>query len=195
MVSEYVSSKNVYFYGLEGYQKFVSTLNLIANQYGNSKYTIGARHIGYNGQTATITNTTKFTSTAPWTSATSNNNNEVLGGGDMLYEYDTNSETGLVYKALGTLVAKKSSGTATAYWIGSRLYVYGSSIYYRWNGRVILDTGIVNDYVLYSYGYVDSVYTNISRSKDAAIRPIVTLKSDITSFTGLGTSDSPWVLQ
>jgi len=192
MVSEYVSSTNVYFYGQEGYLKFISTLNTIASQYGNSKYTIGSRYIGYNGQTATITDTSKFTTKAPWSTTTDAHGDsyETLGGGDIMCAYDIHTSTGLVHKALETLKANKvGTTTATAYWLGSRNYVYISASDYRWNGRYVNASGSValNNLYYYSRGWLD-------RSNSHALRPIVTLRSDITSYTGSGTSDSPYVL-
>ena len=101
MVSEYVN--------------YIGTLNYIAKQYENQKYTSGSRHMGYNGtQTEYITDTSALTSTtAPQTSATSSSNvtsaTEAKGLGDMGYETDYN----LVNTALGTLEAKQV-GTTTA---------------------------------------------------------------------------------
>ena len=185
MVSEYVSSTNVYFKGQTGYLNFVGALNTIAKQYENSNYTVGSRYMGYNGQTETITDTSKFTNPAPWTSSTADNSNESVGGGDILYEKDT----GLVTTALGTLTAyTPGTTTATAYWLDSRHYFYNSSTGYYWNGRYV-DTGgsVSNDnlYVYYGRWFDDS--------GSFALRPIVTLKSGL-KVTGSGTSESPWVL-
>lgn len=185
MVSEYVSSTNVYFSGQEGYLNFVGTLNTIANQYGNSKYTIRTRHMGYNGQTATITDTSKFTTTASLTSSTSNNDNETVGGGDVMYEKDIE----LVKVALGTVVAKKPSNVATNYWLASRAFEYTSADIYSWRGRNVYDSGSVSTIALYSYSNDWD-----SRTYWRAVRPIVTLKSDITATSGNGSSGSPWIL-
>ena len=48
VISEDVSSTEVYFQGLIGYQNLVGYLNVLASQYENSKYTKGSRHFGYN---------------------------------------------------------------------------------------------------------------------------------------------------
>ena len=186
MVSEYVSSTTVYFYGQTGYLNLVGALNTIASQYENSNYTVGSRHMGYNGQTEYITDTSYFTYPAPWKSTTTDNSNETVGGGDILYEKDTE----LVTTALGTLVAY-TPGTTTAamYWLASRNYYYYSSTNFNWGGRYVSTSGSVTYNFLYFY---KSGWRSSSRS--GALRPIVTLKSEITSYTGSGTSDSPWVL-
>jgi len=190
MVSEYVSSTSVYFYGQKGYLNLVGTLNLIAKQYENSKYTIGSRHIGYNGQSQIISDISKFTTSAPWTTSTSSHGNtyETIGGGDIMYKYDTDSLTGIVKTSLGTLKANNISGKATEYWLSSRNYSYSSSSH-RWGFHNVDIGGNVYGSVLYYYNgrWIANPYNR-------AIRPIVTLRSDITSFTGSGTSDLPWVL-
>ena len=189
MVSEYVSSGKVYFNGQKGYLNFVGTLNTIAKQYENSKYTVGSRYIGFNGQTQVITDTSTFVNPPLLTSSTSDNSNEKIGGGDVMYEYDTNTSTGKVYKALGTLVAKKvGTTTASTYWLSVRNYNYRSSTDYRWNVRSVDTLGDLSDYGLYFYNY--GFYGN---SGVRALRPIVTLKADVQA-TGSGTSRAPWVL-
>lgn len=42
---------------ITGYKNYVGYLNVLANQYQNSKYTIKARHMEYNGQTEYLTDT------------------------------------------------------------------------------------------------------------------------------------------
>ena len=127
MVSENASSTDVHFEGQTGYLNLVGTLNEIASQYENSKYTINSRIMGYNGQTEYLTDTSIFTNPAPWTSSTSDNSNEKLGGGDIMYLEDTN----LVTEVLGTLAAKTPSGAISSYWLGSRYYDYFISTYYN----------------------------------------------------------------
>ena len=70
IISENVSSTDVYFRGQTGYQNFVGYLNVLAKQYENSNQTVGSRHFGYNGQTEFITDTSKFVNPAPWTCST-----------------------------------------------------------------------------------------------------------------------------
>ena len=193
MVSEYVSSVSVYFKGQTGYQNYIGTLNYIAKQYENQKYTSGSRHMGYNGtQTEYITDTSALTATtAPQTSNTSNSNvtsaTEVKGLGDMGYETDYN----LVNTALGTLEAKQV-GTTTAqnYWLASRHNSYVSSSDWDFGGRYIIGSGSLRSGYLYGYSY-----GGFRASKDRkAVRPIVTLKSGVKASSGDGSSSSPYVL-
>jgi hypothetical protein len=190
-VSVYTSSTTVTFSDKTGYLKLVGTLNTIAKQYENSTYTTGSRMMGYNGQTETITDTSKFTTTAPWTKSTSDNSNEAVGGGDILYTTDTTS----VKDVFGTLVANKvGTTTATIYWLASRYYNYTSSTAYFLVGRCVNSHGNVsysNNLYYYSssWGSSGSAY---------AVRPIITLKTlyedDIKSGTG-ATEDDPYVLE
>ncbi len=86
IISEYVSSVDVYFKGLTGYQNFVGYLNLLASKYENSIFTVGSRYFGYNGQTEYITDISGFNYPAPWTCSTGESCNPVesQGGGDNL---------------------------------------------------------------------------------------------------------------
>ena len=191
LVSEYISSTKVYFKGNTGYQNFISSLNQIASQYTNSKYTTASRHMGYNGQTGTITDTSAMDSTtAPWTASTSSStsiSDESKGAGDMGYQKDYD----LVNKALGTTVAKKAETTeAGLYWLASRLFQYFSSDNWVFRGRDVSTSGRLNFTNLYDYSY-GSFNSNNYRSN--AIRPIITLKSGLTP-SGSCTSSSPYVL-
>ena len=193
MVSEYVSSVNVYFSGQTGYQNYIGTLNYIAKQYENQKYTSGSRYMGYNGtQTEYITDTSALTSpTAPQTSETSSSNvtsaTESQGLGDMGYETDYN----LVNTALGTLVANKvGTITATVYWLASHGYYYNSSAGWSFDGRYINASGGLRSYGLYNY--LSGGFNTYSVS--GAVRPILTLKSGVKASSGNGSSSSPYVL-
>lgn len=190
IVSEHISSASVYFNGKTGFVNFVGTLNTIASQYGNSSYTINSRHMGYNGQTSTITDVSKITNPAPWTLRTSDNSNEKVGGGDMMYLYDASIYTGTVYKALGTLAATKPDGSTIYYWLASRDYIYHNPTDYGFIGRIV--TGDGNVISIHLYHYYNTGW--VSNKLGYAIRPILTLKPDITNFTGSGTSSDPWVL-
>lgn len=192
LVSEYVSSTNVYFKGKTGYQNYITSLNTIASQYTNSKYTVGTRHMGYNGQTGTITDTSALDSTtAPWTTETSSSpsaSDEAKGGGDIGYERDYD----LVNKALGTAKAYKAGTTTAAYyWLASRYFCYDSSTYWYFGGRVVGTIGSSDNGDVYSYDSSLGGFTAIGNSD--AVRPIVTLKSGLTP-SGSGTSSSPYVL-
>ena len=188
VVSENISSTAVYFKGQTGYKNLVGYLNVLANQYQNSKYTIKARHMGYNGQTEYLTDTASTvdsaTTTPPWTCSTGGSCNPVesKGGGDTLYLSDTN----LVKNAIGTLSASPKGGSANYYWLASRYYSCSSSASWSYGGRSISTGGSV--YGNYLYGYNSGVNSNINR-----LRPILTLKSGIYT-PALGTSDDPFVL-
>ena len=189
LVSEYVSSVAVYFYGATGYANYVGYLNTLASQYANTNYTTSTRYMGYNGQTQIITNTTAFngsSTTVPWTSSTTSTanqkpSNEAQGGGDTLYTTDTD----LVKIALGTLAANKVGTTApTTYWVASRYYYYSSSTYCSF--YVHTDT---SSQQLRYYG--SSWYDMYNRY---ALRPIITLKSGLSISDAPGTKENPFVL-
>lgn len=183
LVSEYVSSKSISFGGQTGYLNFIGCLNKLAKQYENSNYTIGSRYLGYNGQTEYITDTSKFITTAPWTSSTLDNSNESQGGGDILYTDDYNQ----LLTALGTRVAYKvETNTATYYWMASRYYRYASSSSYFWYCRRITSSGEFHNLNLF-------YYNNGSFGSDSygnSLRPIVILKSGL-KYVGDGSIDSP----
>ena len=189
IISEYVSSVDVYFRGQTGYQNFVGYLNVLAAQYENTAYTSGSRHFGYNGQTAYITDTSKFVNPAPWTCNTGGtcspdpDDYESSGGGDTLYTTDYN----LVNTVLGTRKAYKvGTTTATEYWMASRSYGYISATEYGWYGRFVEASGSYMNCMLYDY--FSSMF--FPRSNSWALRPIVTLKSGL-SYYGIGSKDNP----
>ena len=123
-----------------------------------------------------------------WTSNTSDNSNEIQGGGDILYTTDTN----LVTNAIGTLVANKvGTTTAYGYWLASRVFVYDSSLYWRYSGRGIKFNGDLYDSGLHFYYFDGGIHVGLSCQ---TLRPIVTLKFGIPTL-GSGTSVDPWVLQ
>ena len=189
MVSQDISSKYIYISGQTGYLNYVGMLNYVAKQYENPKYTSGSRYIGYNNQTEYITNTSYLTPTTPtWTSNTTNNTNEIYGGGDVLYTTDT----GLISTALGNLITYKvGTTTATGYWLASRYYFYVSSTNLRFLGRAVNANGGVsydNIYQFYNganYNTPDSLST---------LRPILTLKSGLKAY-GSGTSNDPYTFE
>ena len=184
IISEHVSSTEVYFSGQTGYQNLVGYLNVLASQYENSTYTTGSRYFGYNGQTEYITDTSKFTNPAPWTCSTGDSCSPVesQGGGDTLYTTDYN----LVNTVLGTSVATNPSGTATAYWMASRNYYYGTSASYYWSARSVSTSGSDSRSTLYRYS--SSSFSTYSSSY--ALRPILTLKSGL-KYLGVGIENSP----
>lgn len=188
VVSEYVSSTMVYFKGRAGYQNLVGYLNVLASQYENSTYTKDSRHFGYNAQTEYITDTSKFTSTAPWVCSTGESCNPVerQGGGDTGYTKDYN----LVKNVFGTLSAKIPGGTnSTNYFIASRYYDYASSTYYEWRARYLNGSSLGAS----SWGLYYSSESSLKNVQfNSAIRPILILKSGL-KYSGSGTSSSPYV--
>ena len=191
VVSENISSIAVYFRGQTGYKNLVGYLNELANQYQNTKYTIKARHMGYNGQTEYLTDTANTVdsteTTAPWTCSTGGSCSPVesQGGGDELYTKDTS----LVSHVFGTWAATIKGGSASSYWLASRDYYYSSLSRWRYSGCYINGSGGVNYDYLYSYSNGFSAYSLSYR-----LRPILTLKSGISYTAALGTSDDPFVL-
>lgn len=147
MVSEYVSSTDVNFYGAAGYKKLVEGLNTIAAQYANSKYTVATRHMGYDGQPPIIP--TSLSKSTCGTHNTKDNSKETSGCGDISYETDAN----LVQSALGTLVVNRVTGGTpkNGYWLAARHYNYSNSALYQWNGWRVMSDGSVNSYKLYTY--------------------------------------------
>ena len=186
VISEHISTTDVYFSGKTGYQNFVGYLNVLASQYENSTYTKGSRYFGYNGQTEYITDTSKFTNPAPWTCSTGESCNPVerQGGGDELYQKDYD----LVNNAIGTLEATQVDGSTSYYWVASRYYDYNSATYYYWYGRFVPFSGGLSYDRLYVH--TGSFYDGISNGH---LRPILTLKSGL-KYSGLGTEEDPYTL-
>ncbi len=191
LVSEYVSSTEVYFKGKEGYKNYIGTLNKVAQSYETSGITSGSRYIGYDGQTENIIDETMLNITsAPWTENTTAENSpkgserEAQGGGDMLYENDTD----LVRAACGNLKAYQVNAptTLSQYWLASRTFFYIVNSNWQFCVRG------VNSYDMVSASYL-YFYNNRYFEDDEAkyLRPIITLKSGIQA-SGDGTSESPW---
>ena len=189
LVSEYVSSTKIYFSGQTGDTKAITTLNKIAEQYTNSKYTSGSRYMGYNGQTGTITDISAFSTPHPETVIYVNT--EARGGGDTGYEKDYN----LVKDALGTVIANTVGTTSPAYyWQASRYYTKVSSSEWYFGIREISDNGeIHNSATLKCTNSSGTKVNKESRDTYSKIRPIVTLKAGLTP-SGSGTDIDPFVL-
>ena len=188
MVSEYVSSVNIYIAGKTGFLNYIGTLNYIAKQYENTKYTADSRHMGYNGQTEYITDTSKLVYPAPWTSNTGANTVESQGGGDQKGGTDVT----LVISGTGKLPAYKvNTSTAVNYWLAARFYTYAGANDYRFGCSVIPTSGTnVSGSTIYHYATRFIEYSD----RGYAIRPILTLKPWIKAASGSGTSASPYVL-
>ena len=228
MVSEYVSSTNVTFgasgtdtigdtAGVKAYKNYVEYLNILANQYQNPAYTISARHMGYHGQTETISDTSAFDgtngTTFPWTDDTTSTlnqlpSNEPQGGGDTMYAYDTAIDTGLVQLAYGnqgdaSLIAKQCNDTncsnpttEKSYWLASRYYGCSSSLsrFYFFVRGVNYSGGNFNIQLRYYGTIIDPSNRWTDSYRSLAIRPIVTLKAGLSPTNASGTKDDPFVL-
>ena len=196
IISEDVSSVEVYFRGQTGYQNLVGYLNVLASQYETTGVTVGSRYFGYNGQTEFITDTQYFVNPAPWACSTNGasgnctpdpDDYESSGGGDTLYTSDYD----LINTVLGTCVANKvGTSTKTAYWMASRHYVYSSATNYSWSTRCVNTSGSRTYSRLYRYN--SSSFSTVSVK--FALRPIVTLASTL-SYSGLGNKDYPMEIQ
>ena len=189
IVSEDVSSTDVYFRGLVGYQNLVGYLNELASQYETEGITLsqnGSRHFGFNGQTEYIEDTSMFTETAPWTCSTGGSCDpapvESQGGGDNLYERDYNQAQSVLKTAAAYEV---NTSTLTSYWMASRYYYYSSSYRY-WDGRIVNASGSTSNNFLYYYN--SSQF--IEHSYSYALRPVVTLSSEL-SYEGVGIKEAP----
>ena len=206
VVSEYVSTKNVYFIGTTGYKYFVGALNTIAGAYENSAYTVGSRMFGYDGQTEIIDDSSSFngsTDTAPGTTSTASptsGTGEEFGNGvlgDTLYLKDYNLVSSLYtqdnnetnYCSSGLCAYKKGTTTKTTYWFASRFFDYRSATYFDYDGRVVRSSGTLFNGNLRRY--YDDWYVN---TYSYAVRPILTLKSGITTNGGTGAKDNPYTL-
>ena len=202
MVSEYVSSVNVKFASKVGYQNYIYYLNEIAKQYANTTYTLdpsnvntpdGAfRNVGYDGQTKQITDTTRLDDTtlgasggAWYQKTTTINGEESLGGGDQKFSTDIK----LIDDAGVSLVAYKyNTTTPTSYWLASRLFNWYNTSYWYFYVRYVYDYGSVGDNDLWrGSSFYASIYSY-------SVRPIITLKSNITHSSGSGTSASHYTL-
>ena len=194
-VSEYVSSNEVYFKGVQGYANLVGGLQTIAASYAKTGYTIATRMMGYDGQTLTIADTSAFdgtTNTAPSTTSTSSpitgTGQEYSGGvlGDTLYLKDYL----LVKNVYGNVIAKKvGATTGTSYWLSSRRFRYRNATDFNFFGRRVDADGSLSSNVLrYFHSSWGGYALNYS------VRPILTLKSGVSIASGSGTSASPYIL-
>ncbi len=192
LVSEYVSSTNVYFYGKEGYRNYIGALNIIARSYETPDVTIRSRYIGYDGQTEmilddTVLNSKLFPETTSVSNSPKRSKREALGGGDLLYATDEE----LIKAACGSFRAKDimTKSIEQDYWLGSR-YFNKSSDGGSLNIRIVHISGGIYGGPLYYMGNENDIRNNDHRRM---IRPIVTLKSEIQSISGNGKSEtSAW---
>ena len=194
-VSEYVSSKDVYIIGKIGYEKLVGTLNTIAKQYETSGKTVGSRHMGYSGQTATVTINTATTpswaeirppqkssdvTTAEAQELKNGGPRERAGGGDIGYLVDLE----LVRAAVGdTMAARVDSGKRVIYRLASRRYRSGSYF-----GIAVSNAdGSVMESTF-------SIYPGSPYLSSGLIRPIVVFGSSLNVTNGTKNGKSLWIV-
>ena len=190
IISEYVSSNKVCFFGKIGYQNYIGYLNVIASQYENSTYTSGSRAFDYSGtQTEYISNSSLFTIPPPWTCSTNGSCSpapvESQGGGD--YSYSAVDFQLISSVASLSTVIVGTNVTAT-YWDASRYYRYDSESVYSWEVMGISNGRYTNKLVKYESGSL------VEQGACRYIRPIVILKSGL-SYYGYGTLKYPMEIQ
>ena len=203
-ISEYTTQKSIEMKGYIAYKYYTGYLNVLASQYENSNYTKGSRNPGYNGQTETITNSSKFDGTnsaIPWTSSTTTTlnqkpSNEYLGGGDTLYSTDVT----LIRNVYGTISANNkynSVSPSASYYLSSRKYTYSANVNGGTNSIGYFDSVVAssNDSLYYNQLRVNLYGTRWSDSNNSwSIRPILVFKNTISPTSGSGTKTSPYVL-
>ena len=217
-VSDKVSSTKITFKGATGYKNYVGYLNKLASQYENNKYTVSSRNIGYNGQTEYIKDTTAFDGSTLENICKKDDieDKEAKGCGESLYRSDMELVK-QAYENNETSIEAYSASTEqyTSYWVSSRLYFKdditvfnlasadGSISESAWGMvfRHYFDTDyyVCNTVIRYIYHYpfpnevAISTYWRNASSPMHALRPIITLRSEITA-TGSGTEEDPYVL-
>ncbi len=135
LVSEYVSSKQIHlgpdtaYANWTVYKYFISTLNVIAEQYEDDRYTLGSRHMGYDKSQV----------------------KQVLSSGVEASDEGYLMDKKLVETAIGTLMAKKKGTTENVwYWLASRGYK-SDGLYF---GHVVRNDGSIFNYFTGSTGSI-----------------------------------------
>ena len=203
VVSEYVSTTTITLNGKDGYKNMVYGLNEYAKLYANTTYTLdpatapdGAfRNVGYDGQTKQITDTTRLddqtlgTANGPWYQKAPEmpGVEENLGGGDFKYATDLKlmSDAGV-----SAMAYKYNTTVKTNYWLASRHFDWYDTYAWFFHARFVYSLGYVYNTDLYywskgSFGGYNMAYS---------VRPVVTLKSGLTTASGNGTSTSHYTL-
>ena len=200
MVSEYTSSTLVYLTGQTGYNNLVLTLQSIAEQYANDKYTIGTRHVGYTNQTYSVSTPT-IAVCGKNIVANTNKNLESKGCGDYFESPDyffANIDISLIRDSLNTIHTKAvGTDTDADYWVATRRFVSGDTTISQFPGCVHANFGYSpgftptadNGYLYYDY--LSTTYSAYTHGYH--IRPIVTLKAGLVA-TGTGSSEDPYQL-
>lgn len=198
VVSEYTSSMAIYFSGLVGYANYVGEMNKMSQQYMNSKYTVGARMIGYGGQTEYITDTDVFNDISKEFSTPNlitGTGEEYENGifGDTLYLNDYL----LIKGVYGNLIANAVNDPTVAqnYWLASRYFfhTYNYSPDLMLKGRSIDKNGDIENCSIV-WHMSSSGFTSPHDFYPRYLRPILTLKSNLTISSGNGSKENPYNL-
>ncbi len=174
VVSEYVDSP-VTITGKVGYQNWVGMLNAAAKQYETEGITTGSRHMGYSGQSATVTTTQTFTTATDSTNSPNGSTREKNGGGDVGYVADYN----LVANAIGTTVVNRvGTDEAISYALASRYYwQLGSGENRYFDVRYVGTDGSLKS--INVFAYENGAWKDGGQTAQY-LRPIITLKSGLT---------------
>ncbi len=191
LVSEYVSEVAVSLKGSLGYQKMIGTLNKIAISYEKDGYTVGSRHMGYDG--IAVENCTSNSSC----------------NSDEGYKIDMN----LVETIVGSLQAKKKINekvdgkivevaSDAEYFLASRSTKFSNGVGVNGNvdnnnylkGRYIDKYGNDSSQSIYIYSRLPMNESVSEVNFKKSIRPIVVLSSMIRVSGGNGTENSPWII-
>ena len=215
-VSEYASSSKVYFAGKTGYANFVGGLQTISTSYAKSGYTVATRIMGYDGQTLTISDTSLLETTmddienfygngSSTANPTSGTGQEYRGGltGDTLYLKDFKlvsnayknesayqGSYGYWVKAYKVGTSPETSTYGTTYWMASRRYRAETGSLNQFSGRYIDASGIIYN----QHDFIWCSDTCMDMNGSGALRPIITLKSEVTISGGSGTKPGPYKL-
>ena len=161
VVSEYVSSEEVTFYGKTGFLNYVAALHYITDAYKNKNYVENVRHFGWNGQPSTCENI----SSCP--------------------NIDKNGEYELVNKVLGNLNGITKKGEKKSYFVAQRKWHIYNDHYWCYFEQ-ISNEGKWKEGLVY-YEKI-SEEAKVSEEISASIRPILVLSSKVEIKSGDGKS-------
>ena len=187
MISEYTSSNKITFKGETGYKNYIGALNDMASAYTNSKYTVGSRYPGYNGQTEFITETLSLENLDIEASGTVKEDNTGL------HMNDLNLIQSMLHTWLAYSVGQQDD-VPVGYWFSGRRIMSSYKHDYDFDELFLIlkvwdSNGNINHDSLYGIGGKDGPKVFAGSNY---VRPIVTLKSNLTSIEGDGKKEKPW---
>ena len=166
---------NLYLSGETGYTNAVQILQNISAAYVNSNIATSGRSLGYNEDGITNVENYKTINT------TTNPLNKNVSG----FPYTDTQYT----KDKTKLEANTTYHNKNNIWLASR-YTESNSNYSSFYIRIINNTGNINKYGLY---HINSDEITITNSISNGVRPIITLKTNLTVI-GTGTQTDPYVI-